>query len=300
MARGTQHRKRRPPANARVAPPAARSRNKRPAWEDQLFFGRLRTHAKVVYALLIVLFAGTFVFLGVGSGSTGISAVLQNFFSGSSASSTSLSSLQKKTVQDPKSAVAWRKYATALEQKQQDDNAIAALKQYTTLRPKDQGALLELAGLDLRRATDWNTIYTGLAASTQALAPTPVLSPKATSALGKAIGAVTSPISTAVSANSNSTVGAAYSKVIGYLDDRLTVYKKIAALTPKDAITQYSLGQAAQDAGDTATAIAAYKAFLKLAPADSQAPTARKVLKQLEAQLKASAASSAGTAKIGK
>ena len=39
-----------------------------------------------------------------------------------------------------------------------------------------------------------------------------------------------------------------------------------ARSSPNDATTQIQLGQAAQDAGDTATAIAAYKKFLKLAP----------------------------------
>ena len=54
MARGTQHRKRRPAANARVAQPAAASRSgrSRPSWEDQLFFSRLRAHAKWVFVFL--------------------------------------------------------------------------------------------------------------------------------------------------------------------------------------------------------------------------------------------------------
>ena len=48
VARGTQHRKRRPQANARVAARAAGPppKPKRPAWEDQLFFARLRNHGK--------------------------------------------------------------------------------------------------------------------------------------------------------------------------------------------------------------------------------------------------------------
>ena len=61
-------------------------------------------------------------------------------------------------------------------------------------------------------------------------------------------------------------------------------YKSLAKINPKDATTQLSLATAATDANDTTTAIAAYKAFLKLAPNDSQAPTARKTLKQLESQ----------------
>jgi tetratricopeptide (TPR) repeat protein len=300
VARGTQHRKRRPPANARVAaqPAAAAHAKKRsghPTWEQQLFFGKLRTKVKPIFLLLAIVFAGTFVFLGVGSGSTGISDILQNWFNGSSASSASLSKLQKATVDHPKSAAAWLAYANALESKHQDDNAISALTQYTTLKPKDQNALLELASLYLSRATDWNTLYTNLEAQSSALAPTPLLTPKSTSQLGKALSAQSTPFATAVSAESGGAVSNAYSKVIGYLSSRTDTYKKLAALTPKDATTQYELAQAAQESGDTATAIAATKAFLKLAPSDSQAPAARKALKQLEAQQKASAATTQTT-----
>ncbi len=60
-----------------------------PSWEDQLFFSRLRRHAKVVYVLLAVIFAGGFVFLGVGSGSGGIGDLLQGNFFGNGGSSTS-------------------------------------------------------------------------------------------------------------------------------------------------------------------------------------------------------------------
>ena len=41
-------------------------------YEDTLFFNRLRTHAKWVFVLLIIVFAGSFVFLGVGSSGLGL------------------------------------------------------------------------------------------------------------------------------------------------------------------------------------------------------------------------------------
>ena len=161
MARGTQHRKRRPQTNARLTPaPAGPKRtNKRPAYEEQLFFGRLRVHAKWIFVLMAMVFVGTFVFLGVGSGSTGIGQVVQNLFNGTSASGPSLSSLQKKTQEHPKDAAAWLAYANKLQQKQ-PDAAAQALVTYTTLRPKDQNALQQLAGIYLARAQDWQTLYT--------------------------------------------------------------------------------------------------------------------------------------------
>ena len=43
-------------------------------------------------------------------------------------------------------------------------------------------------------------------------------------------------------------------------------YQKLAKLTPKDPNAQYQLGQAADAAGDTKVALAAYKAVVKLVP----------------------------------
>ena len=204
MARGTQHRKRRPPANAGVAHAAvAPKRHKRPAYEEQLFFGRLRTHAKVLFVLMAVVFVLTFVFLGVGSGSTGISQIVQNFFSGTSASGSSLSSLQKKTVEHPKDAAAWLAYANKLQADKKLDNAATALKTYTTLKPKDADALSQLAGIYTQRATDWETLYTASQQRTQALSPSPLLTPKSTSKLGKALATITNPLASAVASESS-------------------------------------------------------------------------------------------------
>jgi len=299
VARGTQHRKRRPAANARVAaqPTAQRGKQRptRPAWEQQLFFGKLRKRFKWVMILLGVVFLFTFVLLGVGSGSSGISDILSNFFSGSSSTGSSISALQQQTTQHPKDAAAFLALANKLQAANQYDAAAAALTTYTTLRPNDQNALLQLAGIYLRRAQDWNTLYSNSQARSQALTPTPLFAPSSSSTLGQALSSLTTPITSAASNASASATSNEYSQVISYLNQREGVYKKLAKLTPQDAITQYSLALAATDAGDTGAAIAAYKAFLKLAPSDSQAPAARTALKQLEAQQKATAAASATT-----
>jgi len=300
VARGTQHRKRRPSANARVAhqqAPAKTKRVRHQAWENQLFFGRLRTHGRFLWYLLAAVFVLGFVFLGIGSGSTGISTILQNFFSGTSASGSSLSSLQKKTVQNPKDAAAWLAYANKLQQKNKPDDAAQALQTYTTLRPKDEDVLRQLAALYYSRAADWDTLYQQALARTQAIMPTQPLTPKSSSRLGHAISSLSNPLNTAVSSQASQETNNDYSQVANYLSETLGVWKKIAKLSPQDASTQLSLAQAATNAQDTATAIAAYKAFLKLAPGDSQAPAARKTLKQLELQAKASASAATGSGK---
>jgi Flp pilus assembly protein TadD len=300
VARGTQHRKRRPTAHARVAaaqpaPSRAPRRPRRPEWEDQLFFGRLRAHAKWVFVMLAFVFALSFVVFGVGSGSSGISQVIDQFFSGSSSTGSSLSSLQKQTVQHPKDATAWFNYANKLEADGKDDDAATALQSYSKLRPKDQNALLQLAGIYLQRAQDWETLYSSSQARIQALSPTSSFNPSSTSALGKAFAATTNPIAGAVSSENSSTTSNEYQQVITYLSERLGVYQKLAKLTPNDATTQYNLAQAASDAGDTKSAIAAYKAFLKLAPTDPQASTAKAAIKQLQAAQAASAAASSSS-----
>ena len=287
MARGTQHRKRRPRANAAVATaPAAKPKPKvkHASWEDQLFFNRLRRHAKWVYIGLAVVFAAGFVFLGVGSGSTGIGDILQNFFSRGSSSGTSISSLQKKAREHPKDAQAWRDLATRLEQKQRTDEAIAALKRYTALRPKNQDVLSELAGLYAQRASDYRTEASNASAQSQVVSPGGLFAPPSTSPFGKAFAdpsALQDPVATAVSSAASTTASDAYAKLSAVEKEAVAVYKKLARLNPGDPTTQVQLGEAAEGAGDTKTAIAAYRKFLKLAPSDPLASAVKQQLKRL-------------------
>src|SRR2546423_13452764 len=51
-----------------------------PTIEQTMFFPRLRRQAKWVFLLLAVIFAGGFVFFGVGSGSTGLGDLLRGKF----------------------------------------------------------------------------------------------------------------------------------------------------------------------------------------------------------------------------
>lgn len=228
-------------------------------------------------------FALSFIVLGVGSGSTGIGQVIDSFFSGSSASGSSLSSLEHQTVLHPKSATAWLNYANQLEDDHQDDEAIAALTQYTKLRPSDQNELLELAGLDYERAVAWDTLYSETQSLEQAIDPSSAISPASTSPLGKALAALpTDPTSQAVSTEVGGDASSEYSKLVGYLSNRVTVYQKIVALTPGNAVNEYSLGQAAYQAAEVPVAIAAYKKFLKLAPDNSLAADARQAIATLK------------------
>jgi tetratricopeptide (TPR) repeat protein len=287
VARGTQHRKRRPQANARVAQPAPKS--KRPqhqSWEDQLFFSRLRVHAKWVFFLLALVFAFSFVLFGVGSGSTGINDVLQNFFSGGGGGSSgkSASSLEKATRAHPNDPTTWRALASKLEQEQKVDGAIAALERYTTLKPKDQNGLEELANLYVRRVRDYGSQYVNAQTRAQFLAPSSMFQPPASSRFGRAFqdpAGLQDPIANAVSKSTNNQLTIVLAKLRGIEGRAVDVYKQLVVLQPGNATNQYQLGQVAQDAGNTPTAIKAYRKFLALAPNDSLAPSAKQALQQL-------------------
>ena len=301
MARGTQHRKRRPQANARVAQPshtpapAKPKRVQHQKWEDQLFFARLRNHGRFLWYLLAVALIAAFVLLGVGSGSTGISQIVQNFFSGSSSSGTSLSHSRRRRSSSRRTRRRGSRTRTQLQAKSKLDEAAAALTTYTTLKPGNEDALRQLAAIYLRRASDWQTIYTLQQQRTQAIAPSPTLSPKTGTPLEPGGQLAHEPARERGLLRHSAATSNAYEQFASALTQREDAWKKIAALAPKDASTQLSLAQAAQDAADTKTAIAGYKAYLKLAPADAGVPAAKKALEQLEATLKSSASSSTTT-----
>jgi tetratricopeptide (TPR) repeat protein len=287
LARGTQHRKRRPTANAGVgrdatvaAPPR---KQKPPAWQEELFFSRLRVHAKWVFVLLALVFGLGFVVFGVGSGSSGISDALQGAFHFGGGGS-SISSLEKKAQSHPANPTGWRNLATAYETKQRTADAISALRQYTELRPKDVDALTELASEQSQLATSYGTDLQNAEIAAEVLVPTATFAPSTKTPLGKAYAnpkALESPIVAAIEANANTNAETIRTQLLNAESDAETSYKQIVALNPSDASSQLQLGQAAETAGDTATAVKAYKAFLKLAPTDSLAPQVRKELKAL-------------------
>jgi tetratricopeptide (TPR) repeat protein len=301
VARGTQHRKRRTGPNARkpaAAAVAAPRKQRPPEWQEQLFFQRLRVHAKWAFAFLAAIFALGFVFLGIGSGSNGITDALQNAFNfGSGGGGSSISSLEKKTEKNPLKAQAWRDLATAYETKQRTDDAIRALSQYVGLKPKDTAALAELANEYATQAQNAATQYQSSQQSVSAISlPGDVFGPAATSQLGKAYSSTSlkDPIAAAVQTQSSTQQSTAYSNYQTAQKNAEQTYVKLVKVTPNDANAQLQLGQAAQSAGDPLVAVAAFKKFLKLSPHDTYAPQVKAALKQLQAAKPAATSSSSG------
>jgi tetratricopeptide (TPR) repeat protein len=244
---------------------------------QQLFFSRMRRRAKPAYLLLAILFAVTFAVLGVGSGSN---SGLDQLFSGLnifSSNGSSVSKALKEVQKKPSDPKGFRDLATAYEAKGNSAQAISALEQYTTLKPKDAAVWSELAGLQLAQAQAYVTQYQTAAQNEQLAAPSQSFKPSGT--LGTAIG--TDPIESAAAATANTTVTDLYQKAtVGY-SDAIASYQSLVKLEPGSANAQFQLAQAAQTAGDNTTAVAAYKAFVKLNPTSSTAAQVRQLIKQL-------------------
>jgi tetratricopeptide (TPR) repeat protein len=297
VARGTQHRKRRPAQNARAAAVAAPKKQKPPQWQEELFFQRLRNHAKWAYVGLAIAFVLGFVLLGVGSGSTGLSDVFQNAFHFGS-SGTSLSSLQHKVEKQPQNAIAWRDLATAYEQKQRTADAVDALRRYTALRPKDQDALSELASQYSTLSQTYAADYQAAQESVQAASPGSTFAPAASTTFGKIFNdpnGLQDPIGAVISVQAQQKTQTALASYQAAQKSAEAALQKVARLAPRDVTVQYQLGQASQQAGDYKGAVAAYRRFLKLSPEDVDAPQVKQLLKQAISL----AASSAGSAATG-
>ncbi len=245
---------------------------------QQLFFVRMRRRAKPAYFILAFLFALTFAFLGVGSGSGGLEQLFTNI-NIFHHSGTSVSSALKDVQSHPNDPSLLLKLATAYESKADTADAISALQQYTNIRTKDAKTFGELAALEMTNGQDLATQYQNAYANEQLAAPSQDLLPSSTSPLGKALG--TNPIEQTASAQVNTTVNDLGQKAELAYSNAISSYQKVADLEPNNANAQFQLAEAAQQTGDTTTAVAAYKRYLKLSPGGSTAAQVRALIKQL-------------------
>jgi tetratricopeptide (TPR) repeat protein len=264
------------------APPKARARGRRKHASggnpnQQLFFMRMRRSAKPVYVMLAVVFAITFALLGVGSGTnSGLDQLFSNlniFKKDSASVSAALEDVQKH----PNDPAAYRKLATAYQAKGDTTKAIDAYQQLTTIKKKDAVAWASLAGLQMAQAQDFQNQYAAAYTNQQLAAPSASFKP--TGKLGEALG--TNPIEQAASTQASAATNDLYQKTLLAYQNAVGSYKELAKLKPKDANAQFQLAQAAQTAGDATTAVAAYKAYLKLNPDTSTASQIRQLIKQL-------------------
>jgi tetratricopeptide (TPR) repeat protein len=256
--------------------------------EDTMFFPKLRAHAKWMFVLLAFVFASGFVFLGVGSGSSGIGDLLQgNFgdlFGGGSGSSAQVEKDQKLIAKNPKDYAAYKDLAAAQAADGKLDDAISTLQRLKAARPKDIDGLTQLAGLYLRKADIARTEAQNVQAQSQTFVSPTAFAPASSTPFGKVYESLTGPVVDAIQTKENNKLTAAYSKLTSAYSAAVAAYQDVAHASPNDPSVQFALAQAAEQAQDTKTATAAYKRFLKLAPEDPVAPAIRKRLKQLQQQ----------------
>lgn len=244
---------------------------------QQLFFMRLRRKAKLAYLVLAVLFAITFAFLGVGSGTNG---GLDQLFSGLnifSSSSNPVSKALKEVKDHPTAAKGYRALATAYEGKGDTVNAIAALQQYTTYKPKAAAAWSELGGLQLNQAQTYQAAFQAAQQARQLAAPSASFLP--TGKLGQGIG--TNPIEQAAASQVDASVQSLQQTTQLAYTNSVASFQRAATLRPNNSNAWFQLGQTAQTSGDVTTAITAYKHYLKLSPNSTSAAQIRQLIKQL-------------------
>lgn len=244
-----------------------------------MFFPRLRRHAKWMFLFLALAFGLGFVGFGVGAGGIGVGDIFRGTAGGSGV--PSISESEKRISENPRDAQAFRDLATAHQAEANTDGAIEALEGFVALRPKNADALRELAGLYLAQAGEAQQRAQEAQVRAAYLAP------------GAAVAGVVQlggkpldpdPISIAIDGLISRVSSAAFIEAQEASAKAVDMYRRITVALPNDPNVQLELAQAAEAAGDAATAISAYQAFLKLAPDDPTAAEVRRILEQLRAQ----------------
>jgi tetratricopeptide (TPR) repeat protein len=272
MARGAAQ-ARRKAAKAQTGRRKQAAARRPPTVEQTMFFPRLRRQAKWVFLVLAFVFAGGFVFFGVGSGSTGIGDLLRGNFNifgnnGGSTNSSAVKSALKTTQAHPKDPNAWKNLATAYQTDGRLNDANTAYEHVLKLRPNDLNALQSVA-------SHYEITAQNKAAEAQSLQAQAPLT------LGGVLGVSSaSPVGQLLSQDTASQqltqkAQAASTESNTALQTDAQLYKRIAKLQPNDVNTQYHYAQLADLTGDTTAAVTAYKKVVKLAPTDPSAQQAR-------------------------
>jgi tetratricopeptide (TPR) repeat protein len=244
-----------------------------------MFFPRLRRQAKWVFVFLALVFGLGFVIFGVGSNlPSGLGDILQDV---THDSAPSVGDARDRVQENPRDPAAQLALADALQQNQRPDEAIAPLQSYVKLRPRDEDALRELAGLYSSKANRLEADTNLAAIRWQTLATGQLVQPKLSGAAGQGFFQVPQ-IEAAVINDANKRYTELLERQQAAAKNAQRVYVRIGRLNPEDPQVQALLATAAQSAGDVPAAIAAYKRFLKLAPEDSSAPAVRRAIRDLE------------------
>lgn len=252
-----------------------------PTLEQQLFFGRIRRQAKWAFVFLALVFGGSFVFLGVGSGNSGLGDVFSNVFGGSSG--PSLSSLQKKVAENPRDVTAVIDLATKLDSEGRTQEAIETYKSFLALEPKSVEALNQLAVLYQGQAQQEALAAQAALSEIQTSVPGDLFGFDPNTSIGRALRTYQDPLVDAISSQAERRYAEAAGRAQAAIDGALDAYKRLARLQPDDPTALFQYARFADEqAGKPAEAITAYQAFLERFPDDSFAPDVRRRLRELK------------------
>lgn len=225
-----------------------------------MFFPRLRNQAKWAFVFLIIVFAGGFVFLGVGSGGLDLGQLLRDAFGNQGPSTGSLSKAQENVREHPNSPAAYLRLADVAEKKGETEEAIGALSRYTGLRPKDTSRLQHLGELQLAQADRYFRQAQIASLSQSEASAGNIFGPAALGKFGKNLG--TDPITTAMSTKLGTEFQEASTKYQTAATQAVSTYQKLAKQRPNDQATLFSLAQAADTLQQTSVAVKAYQKLL--------------------------------------
>jgi cytochrome c-type biogenesis protein CcmH/NrfG len=242
-----------------------------------MLFERIRRTQKPVFIFLAITFALGFAFLGVGSGSGGFNPF--DLFSSSSTSSSSISDLSSKVAKSPGDADTWLRLAQAYQTDGQTEQAILAYQRYIALRPNDQLQLGTLAGLLEGRAD--RVAQRAQTASAQAAAVQDQGGGLATSQLKLAPG-LSQPLTTTLAQPFQDRANVLSQQAQADYTQAVALRRKLAKTDPTNSTWQFQLGVDAINARDYATALAAFKAYLKLVPDAPNKTQIQQTIKQLQ------------------
>ena len=243
-----------------------------------MFFPRLRRQAKWMFVFLALVFGVGFVAFGVGSSlpSTGFVDIFQG---GVAADEVSAGEARERLEENPNDAQAHLDLSRALQREGKIAEAIPPLERYTQLRPRDQSALQELAGLQTTRANRLQE--EAIAASMQAQEASGLgLFQIGESQIANVLRP--GPIDEIVVNEANARASEASTNAANAYKAATRAYERLVRLAPRDADYRYLLASSAEQSGDFPKAIDAYRAFLRAAPDANEAQYVRQRLKQLE------------------
>ena len=243
-----------------------------------MFFSRLRRRAKWVFLALAIIFAGSFVFLGVGAGGSGIGDYLSDLFGGAGGDTPSVSEARAKVEANPNDLAARRELATALQADGQIAAAIPHLERYTQGREDDVDALITLAALYGTRAQEQQVELqeAQISASGSGFA-TEISDPSSPLTEG-----FTGPITQLQQEDTATRVNELILEATSTYAKQADAWERLTELQPEEASHYLQLGQARYFAGATDEAITAWEEFLELAPDDPNAPLIRRQLRALK------------------